>query len=363
MSQDPDENGEKSHEPTPKKLEDARRKGDIPKSADLNTAAAYGGLLLVLVAFGASSLVDFGTAMAALIDRAESFAPIWFSESARPMSGGLIIVLGGPVALWLGLPALAALVAIVAQRAVVVAPEKLQPKLNRISPVANLKNKFGRDGLFEFAKSATKLSIFSLLLAAFLVWRLPQIISTVQLSPALALGMLGRLTVEFLGIVLTISGCIGMIDLLWQRHSHLRKNRMSRKELIDETKQSEGDPHLKQQRRQRGYDIAMNKMLGDVAEADVVVVNPEHYAVALKWNRARGAAPVCVAKGVDEMAARIREIAAAAGVPIHRDPPAARSMHAVVEIGEEIRPEHYKAVAAAIRFAEAMRAKARARHR
>jgi flagellar biosynthetic protein FlhB len=141
----------------------------------------------------------------------------------------------------------------------------------------------------------------------------------------------------------------------------MRKHRMSHKEMRDEHKQMEGDPHMKQERRQRAIDIAMNKMLADVPDADVVVVNPTHYAVALKWDRKRGTAPKCVAKGVDEVAAKIREIAAENGVALHSDPPTARAIHASVEVGDEIRPEHYRAVAAAIRFAEALRKKARRR--
>ena len=120
-------------------------------------------------------------------------------------------------------------------------------------------------------------------------------------------------------------------------------------------KESEGDPQTKQQRRQRGHEIATNRMLQDVAKADVIVVNPTHYAIALKWNRATRAAPVCVAKGMDETAARIREKAVLAGVPIHSDPPTARAIHATVKLGQPILPEHYRAVAAAIRFSEAMR--------
>jgi flagellar biosynthetic protein FlhB len=154
---------------------------------------------------------------------------------------------------------------------------------------------------------------------------------------------------------------IGAIDYFWQYFEHIRTNRMSHKELTDEMKESEGDPYMKNERRRRGIDIALNRMIADVAKADVVVVNPTHYAVALKWARDQGSAPICVAKGVDEIAARIRAAAAEAGVPVHRDPPTARAIHATVELGAEIRPEHYRAVAAAIRFAERMRE--RARHR
>ena len=361
MSGENEDSAEKSHEPTPKKLEDARRKGEIPKSTDLITAGAYGGFLLAGLAFGAASLSATGSALSLMLDRADSLANLWFQDAGTPLAAGLLGALALPFSAWFAIPALGAILVIIAQRAFVVAPEKLQPKLNRISLLSNAKNKFGRSGLFEFAKSAFKLTIYSAVLGLFLLNRLPEIVSTAQMEPAMALSVLARLAIDFLAIVLAIAATIGVVDFLFQHQEHLRKNRMSRKELMDETKQTEGDPHMKQQRRQRGYDIAMNKMLDDVPSADVIVVNPQHYAVALKWDRTSVGAPVCVAKGVDEIAARIRERANEAGVPIHRDPPTARALHASVEIGQEIRPEHYRPVAAAIRFAEAMRAKARGR--
>ena len=154
-----------------------------------------------------------------------------------------------------------------------------------------------------------------------------------------------------------LSFVIGFIDYIWQYHTHMVKNRMSRKDLEDETKDSEGDPHIKGSRRQRAQEIAMNQMISDVPGSDVIVVNPTHYAVALKWGKAPGTAPICVAKGVDEIAAVIRETALKHSVPIHSDPPAARSIYAAVAIGSEVHEEHYRAVAAAINFAEKMRGK------
>jgi flagellar biosynthetic protein FlhB len=353
-----DDGGEKSHEPTQKKLDDARKKGEFPKSTDLTTAGAYGGFLLAMLAFGSYGASEIGATLSNLLARSDSLSTTWFHEGGTPLTVGLIKAMIGPLSIWFGLPAAAALLVIIAQRAFVVAPEKIQPKLSKISIISNAKNKFGRSGLFEFAKSFFKLSIYSLVLGIFLMQQLPNILVTMQLNPAMAVTTLSDLALKFLAIVLAITGAIGVIDLLWQHQEHHRKNMMSRKELVDETKQSEGDPHVKQQRRQRGYDIAMNKMLADVPDADVIVVNPEHYAVALKWSRAAGAAPICVAKGVDDVAARIRKIGAESAVPIHRDPPTARALHATVEIGQEIQPNHYQAVAAAIRFAETMRAKA-----
>ncbi|MHC0051972.1 EscU/YscU/HrcU family type III secretion system export apparatus switch protein [Actibacterium sp. D379-3] len=356
-----DSDEEKQHDPTQKRLDDARKKGEIARSADLNTAAGYAGLSLVAVSVGAASLTGLSSALVTLLDQADTLAPLMLRGGGRPLSGGLIGAVATGAGPWFAGPALAALLSILVQRSLIVAPEKLQPKLSRISPLANAKNKFGRGGLFEFAKSAFKLAIYTAFLAVYLRNRLPEMLAAMHLSPAMAMAQMVRMSVEFLLVVVVIAALIGAADYLWQSFEHIRKNRMSHQELKDEFKQSEGDPHMKQQRRQKGMAIAMNRMLTDVPEAHVVIVNPTHYAVALKWDRSSPGAPVCVAKGVDEIAARIREAAAEAGVPLHRDPPTARALHASVEIGAEIRREHYKAVAAAIRFAEAMRARAKAR--
>jgi flagellar biosynthetic protein FlhB len=233
------------------------------------------------------------------------------------------------------------------------------PKLDRISPLSGLKNKLGRKGLFEFAKSFAKLLIISILLGLFLTRQADDILNMIYLTPAMSTALLMDQILSFLTLILFIAAIIGGVDYFWQRAEHLRSNRMSRKEMMDEHKNSEGDPHMKAKRRQRGQEIAMNQMLGDVATADVIIVNPTHFAVALKWDRASGRAPICVAKGVDEIAARIREKAAEAGVPLHSDPPTARVLHASLKIGQEVSPDHYRAVAAAVRFSEKMRQKAR----
>lgn len=356
MSQEPD-SGEKQHEPTQKKLDDARRRGEVPRSNDLVTAAAYAGLLLALLATGGAGLVAAGTAGAVLLDQADRLAPLFLADASAP-TGGLMARLGGALAPLFAVPMVAALAALIAQRALVFAPEKLQPKLSRISPISNAKQKFGRNGLFEFAKSTVKLLIIGAILWLFLHNRLPRILATLHVEPGIVTAVMGRLLLEFLALVVIVLGAIGAVDFFWQRAEHLRKNRMSHKELRDELKQTEGDPFMKQERRQRGQEIATNRMLLDVPKSDVVIVNPTHYAVALRWDRLSGGAPVCVAKGVDGVAAQIRARAAEAGVPIRRDPPTARALHAAVEIGAPVRPEHYRAVAAAIRFSEAMRQRA-----
>ncbi len=279
---------------------------------------------------------------------------------SAPVAGILFAVAGPPLVLLMLAPVLV-IALLVASRGFVVAPKKLAPKLSRISPIATAAHKFGIEGLVEFAKSAVKLGLVSVILYYFIAARLEEILASLYLTPAMSGALMARLTLHFLLIVFVIQLVLGGIDFLWQIFRHGQKLRMSRKEMMDEFKESEGDPHLKSARRQRAQEVATNRMLTDVASANVVVVNPTHYAVALKWDRSKGGAPICVAKGVDEIARMIRERAAEHGVPIHSDPPTARAIHATVEVGQEIRVDHYRAVAAAIRFADTMRQKARRR--
>lgn len=353
-----DDNAEKEHDPSQKRLDDARARGEIARSADLATAFSYGGFLLVAAALGTQALKDLGGAGAVILDQADRLAPLFAKSGAAPFAG-LMSALFWAVAPFLTLPGVAVLGYLLASKTLIFTPDNLAPKLSRISPLSAAKHKFGRSGLFEFAKSFTKMIVISTVLAMFLIYRADDIVGTLYLTPAMSSSVLMGLVLQFTSIVLAIAVVTGGIDFIWQRAQHTRKNRMSRKDLMDESRDQDGDPHFKAHRRQRGIEIATNQMLADVAKADVIVVNPTHYAIALKWNRAARKAPICLAKGTDEIAARIRERAAEAGIPIHSDPPTARALHASIEIGQEIRPEHYRAVAAAIRFSEAMRKRAR----
>ncbi|WP_299047538.1 flagellar type III secretion system protein FlhB [uncultured Tateyamaria sp.] len=356
-----DEDTDKSFDPTPQKLLEARKKGEVAKSVDLHTAAAYAGLTLTFVAIGTQMVASFGSALQVLLDQPADLADVLFQGGSSAVMGGILWTTSTSIAPLFAVPALAVLAAVLAQRAFVVAPSKLQPKLSRISLLQNAKQKFGRSGFFEFGKSFAKLLLYSACLALFLVARLPEMVGVMHASPGLVAALLAEMCIAFLFIVVLISTALGGIDAIWQHQEHIRKNRMSRKEIMDETKNSEGDPHLKQERRARAQAIATQQMMADVPQADVVIVNPTHYAVVLKWSRGSGTAPVCVAKGVDEIALRIREIAQENGVPIHSDPPTARTLHAITAIGDEVHPDQYAAVAAAIRFADKMREQVRGR--
>lgn len=354
-----DESSEKSHEPSPRKLEQARKKGDIPRAPDLQAALAYLGLLLAGMSIGGFSLTQFSNGLLPLIEQPDRLEDLFFKGNASPVAWNVMTSALGPIAPILLVPAGFVLAGLLATRGIVFAPSKLTPKFNRLSPIENAKNKFGRRGLFEFFKSFVKLVIYAICLALFLQAQMGDIMGSIRASVAEAVLLMLDMTMRFLVIVVVIAAAMGLLDYFWQRGDYLRRNRMTQKELRDEFKESEGDPHLKQHRRMRAQELAMNQMMADVPSADVVIVNPTHYAVALKWDRSVGGAPVCVAKGVDEIALKIRALADENDIPIQSDPPTARALYATIEIGDQITPDFYQPVAAAIRFSEDMRAKAK----
>jgi flagellar biosynthetic protein FlhB len=349
---------EKPHEATPRKLEQAREKGEIVRSTDLNAAVMFFGVLLAGGLLANSLFEALGRLTQLTLGQADPLAAQMLQPGGFPVSTAVFLPPLLATAAVLAVPAALIVVSLIAQRGFVFAPSKLEPKLSRISPISNAKQKFGTEGLFQFAKSSAKLVIVSILLGAFLWARADVILGSIQADPGQILGLIGRLSLEFIAVVTGLSLLIGALDWSWEWAQLQKRNRMTRQELQDETKTSEGDPTFKQERRQRAHAIASNQMMGDVPKADVIVVNPTHYAVALKWERNRGQVPVCVAKGVDEVAARIRTAGIEAGVPIFSDPPTARALYASVEIGGTIEPDHYRAVAAAIRFADAIRRRA-----
>lgn len=352
-----EEDSDKQFDASEHKLRRAREQGDIPRSIEVNSALMYLGF------WGAIGLVG-GVA-----------APAWLKMAARaigqepwPDGRGTSVfdlasaIFGYAVLATLAgitLMGLSTLIGLVVQRSIVFTPKKLVPDINRINPFKNAKQKFGVGGMVTFAISVAKAGLVAV--GGWLLFRslVTMLINADLMADLQWVSGLGVILQRVIILALSVSVLFGGIDLLWKRFEYLRRNRMSRKEMMDEYKESEGDPHMKASRRQKGVDIVTNRMLADVEKADVVIVNPTHYAVALEWKRGSGKAPVCLAKGTDDVARRIRERAREHNVPLWSDPPSARAIYALVEIGQEIRTEHFGPVAAAIRFAESMRKKAR----
>ena len=349
MSGEAGDAGDKSHEATPERLKKARGRGDVPVSPEVAVVLGYVGLLLGLALAGGAALGLAETLVGLFVRPGEA--------AARLLSGGDV---GLTRATALAVAALVlpasglVLLGLAAQGAFVAAPSKLKPDLKKLNPIENAKKKYGPTGLGEFARGAVKVTAAAVLGGAYLWSRREGYLAAVG-APVGALPALLRAELAgVLAIGAGIAGVVTAIDLPARRLRHRARLRMSRKEVQDESKEQEGDPTQKQSRRQRAGEIARNRMLTDVAAATVVVTNPTHYAVALRWSRGSDGVPVCVAKGTDHLAVAIKDRARAAGVPMREDRTAARALHASVEVGAAIRPEHYAAVAAAIRYAEAV---------
>ncbi|MFD1883732.1 EscU/YscU/HrcU family type III secretion system export apparatus switch protein [Paracoccus pacificus] len=360
MSEDKDD---KQYDASPQKLRKAREKGDIPRTPEVGSALAYIGSFVGLCLIGAP-LCLYWLAQAVRIGFDFGPGPGPGSNDA-PAAGrfdaaaGFVGVSGLLMLAVMAVPATLVLAGLVAQRSIVFSPQKLAPDFSRINPVKNAAQKFGKSGLVTFLMSLARVSLVAAggwYLFASLLDRLAATVFTG--GPQWVQG-LGDMLWQVIMLGAGIAAGFAVLDLLWKHHEHRQRNRMTRKEMEDEHKDSEGDPHMKAARRQKAIDLALNSMLKDVETADVVMVNPTHYAVALKWNRGSGRAPICVAKGTDAVAARIRARAAEARVPLWPDPPATRALYATVDIGQEIPADHFAAVAAAIRFAQKMRDKAR----
>ncbi len=348
-----EEDNDKPFDATEQKLRQARAQGDIPRSSELNAALMYLGLWGGVVFLGAFA------------------APRWLNMARRALGGEAWPELSGRAAMAFGrdlggyavfatlvvvaLMGLCILLGLLAQRSIIFTPSKLAPDIKRINPFKNAAQKFGRTGLVGFAISLGKAVLVAV--GGYLLFQalLGSITDAAFMAEKQWVVGLGEILDRCLYLALGVAVIFAAVDLLWKRLDFLRRQRMSRKEVMDEHKESEGDPHFKAARRQKGYDLVMRRMLDDVQKADVVIVNPTHYAVALEWKRNSGRAPVCLAKGTDDLARRIRERAAEHGVPIWSDPPSARALFATVEIGQEIEVDHFAAVAAAIRYAEKLR--------
>ncbi len=352
-----DSSQEKSFDATETKIRKSREKGDTPQSTEANTLLLYLGVFIAIFlagGYGATKIFTSMTSLLAYPDRISSSLLLSGDGSAlfdvmRGIGAGLF-----PLFL---LPFCVLIMSLIVQQAVVFAPTKLKPKLSKISPISNAKQKYGGNGMVEFGKRFAKLIFITVIAGIFFAGTFFTLPSLASLPAIMIMIEIRSVTMTLLLYMIGAMAVLTLIDLPYVRFAHLKKLRMTLQEIRDENKDSEGDPHMKSARRARAQAISQSTMMRDVATADVIIVNPTHYAVALKWARTPGSAPICVAKGTDDVALQIRQRAKLHAVPIHSDPPCARSLHALVEIGETIKAEHFSAVAAAIHFADQLKPK------
>jgi flagellar biosynthetic protein FlhB len=344
MSEDSDE---KTHDPTQKRLDDAHQKGDVVKSQEVGTWFLIAGGTLVLSSFGTSIGTGLEVPMRNLI------ANSWMIRTDGPGLLQLSQNLGTAVLSAIGVPLLMLMLAAIAgnmiQHRLVFSAESLTPKFSKISPAAGFTRIFGKQAAANFLKGLIKVIALGAVMIMVLWPERYRLDAMLHFDPTVLLQTSVTLTLQVMGSVVALLSAVAIGDYFFQYRSWYERQKMSLQEIKEEMKQSEGDPHIKGRLRQLRHAKMKKRMMAAVPNASVIITNPTHYSVALSYE-AGMAAPICVAKGVDEIAFKIREVAGKHDIPIVENVPLARALYATAEIDAEIPVEHYQAVAQVIGY-------------
>jgi len=345
----------KTEEPSQKRLDEAREKGNLASSREVGHFLIMLVLAITVTIFVPPILRETRDLLLPFLEHADDLAAdqkglgILFYKLAF---GSMAIV---------SMPLLAAIIAGVAssflQNGFVISAESIKPKFSKISPVAGLGRIFSMRGFVDFLKNIIKVTVVCIAGYMAVFPLLPQVRTLPNQSTENMLIFLALLAKKLTISTAIVMFFIALFDVVYQRIQHTKSLRMSKQELKDEYKQSEGDPHIKGRLRQLRMERAKNRMMGEVPKADVIITNPTHFAVALKYDNATMQAPMVVAKGQDFIALKIREIAEENKVPIVENPPLARALFASAEIDQEIPAAHYEAVAKIISYVYQLKGK------
>jgi len=360
MAEDQDD-AQKTEEPSQRKLEESAKKGDVPVSQELKHLVMLAGSALAFV-------VAAGPLVEAVRGEAAGFIA---HAHAIPVNPGNILAAmrdsGAQILLAMMLPfgilLLAGLAGNLLQMKPMFTTEKIKPKPEKISVIKGAKRMFSARSTMEFFKTMAKFVIVSTIVALIIWPERDQLLNLVSASPAALADTISYMALKTLLGVVGAMIVIAAIDVTFQRLQHLKKMRMTKQEVKDEYKQMEGDPQVKSRLRQIRMDKAKKRMMAVVPESDVVIANPTHYAVALKYRHGEMHVPVVTAKGIDEIALRIRAVAEEHAIPVVENPQLARALYATAEIDDEIPPDQYQAVAEVIGYVLRLRKRGRATYR
>jgi flagellar biosynthetic protein FlhB len=342
-----DEDAEKTQDPTQKRLDDAHERGDVAKSQEVNTWFLIAGGTLVMSSFSGSIGSGIQMPLRNLI------ANSWMIHTDGAGLLALAQSLSYAVLSALGVPFLMLIIAAVAgnmiQHRLVWSSESLTPKFSKISPMAGAKRLFGKQAAANFLKGLFKLIALGIVMVAVLWPERHRLDAMIRFDPMALLGVTTTLTLQLMGAVVAMLALVAIADFFFQYRTWYEKQKMSLQEVKEEYKQSEGDPHIKGKIRQLRQQRMKKRMMAAVPQASVVITNPTHFAVALKYERGMPA-PICVAKGADAIAQKIKEVAKAHDIPTVENVQLARALYATVEVDDEIPIEHYQAVAEIIGY-------------
>lgn len=345
----------KTEEPSQRRLEKAREEGDVPKSQEVPVLFTLASIALVISMALGPTMKGLVAPLGNLIDHADTLRVD--SGFGNTMTEFLFLV-GPLVALPLGLMLVAGVASHLVQTPFNLTPNKLMPDFSKVNPLEGFKRQFSMEAIMNLVKGLIKLVVVASVMFSVLWPRRDQLDMVLSSEPVAQLEIMRDLASRVMIAVVSAYVAIAVLDYLWVRQRWMRRHRMSLHEIKQEHKESEGDPHIKGRLRQIRQQRARKRMTSAIPKATVVITNPTHYAVALRYERGM-AAPVCVAKGADEIARVIRELATAHNVPIVENPPLARALYASVDVDRPIREDHFRAVAEVIGYVMGMKSRRR----
>ena len=341
--------GEKTEPATSKKLNDIRKEGQVAKSKEIVTAISLMSLFIILKVY----LSSLGTGLIDVYKEIYSSVPLVISESAsglqtRMATTVLRQVIVDVVKLAIPILIVAVVIAVLGnmlQQKWMVTAKPLQPKLSKLSPISGFKRMFSVRQLMELLKSIAMIALIMVVVYTTIKSKMNVLLTFYDVGLNAALSTIGSIIID-LGIKISaVFLIVGFVDLIYQRHKFKTDNMMTKQEIKDEFKNAEGDPQVKGQIKRRMQEISRRRMMQQLPEADVVITNPTHFAVALKYEPDSGKAPVVIAKGADYLAFQIRDKAKEYNISVVENKPLARIIYHNVDIGMEIPPELYYAVA------------------
>jgi flagellar biosynthetic protein FlhB len=346
---DTEDRDSKTEDATEKKISDAVEKGNVPFAREAALFGSIAGILAAGLLLGHWSTAKVATALQSVLDGAGTLR-LDDREAAATLVTSLFVASSIAVLPVMAIIGAGTVIGSLLQNVPSAAGERITPRASRVSPGAGWGRLFGRNGMIEFAKSIIKLVAASSLTFMTLQSLWPEFRRALETDPVILPMMLQSWVIGFIAVIGVFALLLAAGDLVWSRIRWRRELRMTRHEIKEEMKQAEGDPYIKARIRAIARQRSSRRMLEKMPQASMVVVNPTHYAVALRYSREDGGAPVVLAKGVDFMALKIRELALQHEVPIVENKPLARALHDKVEIGTQIPAEFYRAVAEIIHF-------------
>ncbi|MCZ4090324.1 flagellar biosynthesis protein FlhB [Sinorhizobium psoraleae] len=343
MSDDQDKDS-KTEAPSEKKLSDAADKGNVPFSREVTVFASTLAIYIFVVFFLSDGAASVAQALKDIFEQPEA----WRLETSTDVVALISHILLKSAALLVPIFVLLIIFGVgssIFQNLPRPVLDRIQPKMNRISPAAGFKRIFGVQGLVEFGKSLFKVIVVSIIVVLVLWNDYFAALDLMFSDPVTIFTAMTSDLKQIMIVVLLATAVLAIVDLFWTRHHWYTELMMTKQEVKEELKQSQGDPIVKSRLRSIQRDRARKRMISSVPRATLVIANPTHYAIALRYVREENDAPVVVAMGQDLVALKIREIAEKNGIPVFEDPPLARSMFAQVSVDSVIPPVFYKAVA------------------